>query len=235
MRGKPFPVILAAPSGVGKTTVARLLRDRRHDVVFSISATTRDPRPGELDGRDYWFVSRERFEEMRDAGEMVEWAEVHGKLYGTPRRNLEAAVTAGNHLLLDIDVQGAAQIRVAVPDAILVYLLPPSGEVLAARLLARGSESPDAWRYRMENALGELEAAERFDYVITNDELGATVSALECILEAESHRSVRRELLASEVERIAVEIRAHLGTGPGQGEEGGTASASADGTYKEST
>lgn len=210
---RTFPVILAAPSGGGKTTVARLLRERRDDVAFSISATTRAPRHYEKDGRDYWFVSGEEFRRMADSGELVEWAEVHGNLYGTPRRNLEEAADRGIYLLLDIDVQGARQVRERVPEAVLVFILPPSGDTLAERLLGRGSEDEAARRRRLANARGELAEAREFDYVVLNDDLEATVDAIEEILAAESRRVSRIPVLDGEIERLDAEIRRCLGHG----------------------
>jgi guanylate kinase len=215
LSGRTFPVILSAPSGGGKTSVARLLRERRGDIVFSISATTRPPRRYERDGRDYWFVSPEEFRRMADAGELVESAEVHGNLYGTPRRNLDEAVARGEYLLLDIDVQGARQIREEVPEAVHVFILPPSGEALVERLLRRGSEDDAVRRRRLASAREEMAAAAEFDYVVVNDDLEATVSAVDGILEAESRRAARLPGLAAAVRRLDGEIDRCLGSGDG--------------------
>ncbi len=210
LRTRTFPVILSAPSGAGKTTIARALRERRPDVVFSVSATTRPPRGYERDGRDYHFVPEEEFLRMLDAGELVEHARVHGNWYGTPLRNLEEAVARDEFLLLDIDVQGARQIRSKFPGAVHVFVLPPSGVALAERLLGRGSESVEARARRMDAALEEVHQAAEFDYVVVNDDLQAAVAAVEGILAAESRRVSRIADLHEEMDRICGEIRAHL-------------------------
>ncbi len=172
------PVVLAAPSGTGKTTIARKLVEDEADFVFSVSATTRAPRGGERDGVDYDFLDREAFEAMVARGELVEWAEVHGRLYGTPRRNVDRAARDGRHVVLDIDVQGAAQIRERVPDALLVFVLPPSVEALVERLGGRGTEAPAELVRRLETALDELAHVPEFDHVVVNDELDRTVDLI---------------------------------------------------------
>jgi len=186
-----FPIVLAGPSGGGKTTVRSALLQRRTDLRFSVSATTRPPRAGEVEGTDYQFVDRPAFEALIEGGDFLEWAEVHGQLYGTPRANLHRAWDEGTHLLLDIDVQGARQLRAAQPDALAVFLLPPDYERLADRLRGRGSEDAGAFRRRMQTALSELSEVERFDYAVVNDRLDDTVRAVEAIIEAESHRVKR--------------------------------------------
>lgn len=203
---RTFPVILSAPSGGGKTTIARMLGARRGDIAFSVSATTRAPRHYEAEGRDYWFVAEDEFLRMVVEGELVEWARVHGNLYGTPRANLDRAVAEGKYLVLDIDIQGARQVRKRVPEAVLVFILPPSGSVLADRLLGRGSEDREALRRRLSNAGEEIEAAAEFDYVVTNQDLEATVDAVEAILAAESRRASRLPGLADEVRRLRAEV-----------------------------
>jgi guanylate kinase len=173
--GRP-PVVLSAPSGAGKTTIGRALVEREGDFAFSVSATTRAPRGRERDGVDYWFVTPERFREMVGAGELAEWAEVHGNLYGTPVRSLVEASREGRHVVLDIDVQGARQIRQAVPQALLLFIFPPSAQALLARLAGRGTEGEQAVRRRLTTALGELQAAELFDHFVLNDDLERAIA-----------------------------------------------------------
>ncbi len=207
--GRAFPVVLAAPSGTGKTTIARALVADSRDFVFSVSATTRPPRAGEREGRDYQFVARDAFEGMLERGELVEWAEVHGHLYGTPRHNLEAAASRGQHVVLDIDVQGARQIREAVPEAVLVFIFPPSLDALLARLGKRGTEAPEEVARRLRNARPELERAGDFDYVVVNDDLDDAVSVVRSIVRAEAHRPIRALDLGSDVSRLQEEV-AHV-------------------------
>ena len=193
----PLLLVLAGPSGGGKTTVCRRIVAKRQGAGFAVSATTRPPRPGERDGVDYRFVTREEFEHLLDGDGLLEWAEVHGELYGTPRETLGQRTDPMDCLLLDIDVQGARQVRERAPGAVLVFLLPPSAEEMLARLRRRGSEDEARLARRMRTALTELEAAPEFDYVVVNEVLDATVRTVESILEAELHRAsrTRNELL----------------------------------------
>jgi guanylate kinase len=204
------PLVLSAPSGAGKTTIARRLRERRGDVVFSVSATTRPPREGERDGRDYHFVSREEFRRMIDAGELIEWAEVHGSLYGTPLANVRAARARGEFLLLDIDVQGARQIRDRVPEAVRIFIVPPSGETLIGRLVGRGSEDAERVRRRLGNALEEIGAAAEFDHVVVNDDLEAAVDDVEAVLEGRAAELRPHPPLDRLVGELTERIRRHL-------------------------
>ena len=213
LRGEVFPVIFAAPSGAGKTSIARALRDRRDDVEFSVSATTRPPRPREAHGVDYFFHSEEEFRRMIDAGELLEWAMVHGNLYGTPRRNLEQAASRGRHLILDIDVQGSRLVRSQVPEAVAIFVLPPSGAELARRLIGRRSETDDAQRRRLAAARDELLAAREFDYVVVNDDLTGVVERVGSILAAERQRISRIEGLTAYVDRLVAEVDEHLARG----------------------
>lgn len=188
---KNFAVAICAPSGVGKTTVARALVEQSPDLAFSVSATTRSARPGERPGVDYHFVARSEFESMIEQGLLLEWAEVHGELYGTPEANLEAAERDGEQLILDIDVQGAAQMVAARPDTVTIFLLPPSFGVLMERLRGRGSEDASRLRRRMETARSELEAMSAFQYMVVNDRLEEAVGRIRSIIVAEGQKSSR--------------------------------------------
>ncbi|HEU4885357.1 MAG TPA: guanylate kinase [Longimicrobium sp.] len=201
-----FPLVLSAPSGAGKTTIARRLRDRRGDVVFSISATTREPRPGERDGVDYHFVSEDEFRRMIDAGELIEWAQVHGAFYGTLLSQVRDAQAREQFLLLDIDVQGARQIRAAVPEAVLVFVMPPSGAALVERLVGRGSEDDAKVQHRLRNALAEIDTASEFDHVVVNDDLDAAVQDVNAVLGG------RTDTLRPHppLERLTGEVRAEI-------------------------
>ncbi len=187
---KPFPVIISSPSGVGKTTIARMLLARRADLGYSVSCTTRQPRPGEVDGRDYFFLTPEEFVLARQRGEFAESAEVHGRMYGTLRREVDRVLGEGRYVIMDIDVQGAAQFSRVYPDAVLVFLLPPSAATLVERLRNRKSETPDALALRLRNAVEELESADQYHYLIVNDDLERAVRYVSSVIDAET---VRRE------------------------------------------
>jgi guanylate kinase len=205
-----FPLVLSAPSGAGKTTIAHRLRARRSDVVFSISATTRAPRDGERDGVDYHFVAEDAFRRMIDAGELIEWAQVHGSYYGTPLANVRDAQARGQFLLLDIDVQGARQIRDKVPEAVHVFILPPSGQVLVERLVGRGSEDDARVQRRLGNALAEIRTAGEFDHVVVNDDLDEAVAEVEAVLEGRRGADRPHPPLEAMIADIAAEIERHL-------------------------
>jgi guanylate kinase len=210
LRFRTFPVIFAAPSGAGKTTIAQRLMEERGDLRFSVSMTTRPPRDYEREGTHYFFVSEPEFRRRVAAGELLEWAEVHGNLYGTPRRNLDEAVAEDRYLILDIDIQGARQVRRTVEAAVSIFVLPPSGGELAGRLIGRGSEDPVVQRRRLANALAEIRAASEFDYVIVNDSLDGAVRQVDTILRAESARTTRALDLPGELAVLDREIRQRL-------------------------
>jgi guanylate kinase len=206
-RARGFALVLAGPSGAGKTTIARELISRfPGDFVFSVSATTRAPRPLEQNGTDYDFVSPEEFERLIDSQELIEWATVHGNLYGTPRRNVESAIEEGRVVVLDIDVQGARQIRRRFEDAVLVFVLPPSPEVFWNRLTARGTEGPEELRGRILTASEELEQGLGFDYLVVNDDLVDTTHRVRTIVEAETYRAARAGGVAGTIRNLKAEI-----------------------------
>lgn len=215
LSAEPFPVVLAGPSGSGKTTIGRKLVNLRTDVRFSISATTRAARPGEADGEDYHFMDRSEFERLRDEGGFLEWAEVHGALYGTPRSNLGESREAGEKLLLDIDVQGARSVRSRVEETVCIFVVPPSGDEILRRLRGRGTEDEERLRRRLRSAENELAAMGEFDYVVVNDRLREAVSRVEAIVDAESSRIER---LGESVQLAAEEFVEEIHRAAGSGE-----------------
>lgn len=169
---QPQVTVLAGPTAVGKGTVSTYIRDNYPDVWLSVSATTRAPRPGEQDGVHYYFIDRDEFERLADAGRMLEWAVVHGKnCYGTIRDKVQEAAEAGKHVLLEIDLQGARQVKASMPEARFVFLAPPSWDELVRRLIGRGTESPEEQQRRLETAKLELAAESEFDVTIVNDDV----------------------------------------------------------------
>jgi guanylate kinase len=184
---KPVVVVLAAPSGGGKTTIARALVARWPERYgFSVSATTRPPRPGERNGEDYFFLSNDEFRRRQAAGEFLEWAEYAGELYGTLKAEVDRLLAAGRHVLLDIEVQGARQVRKRYPPPAsrAVFILPPSAAELLRRLEGRRTESPSEMAKRLETAIRELRQAEAFDHVVVNDDLDTAVATVHKLVEA---------------------------------------------------
>jgi guanylate kinase len=180
--------IVSGPSGAGKTSICTPALEEFEDVRPSVSITTREPRRDEVEGKDYCFVDDARFDRMIADDEFVEWAEVHGSRYGTSRRSIEDALAAGRDLLLDIDVQGARQVKAVYPDCVAVFLLPPSRDRLEARLKSRGTESLDALALRLNAACEEIAAFVDYDYVIVNEDLDVAVKQFISILRGERQR-----------------------------------------------
>jgi guanylate kinase len=186
-------LVLSSPSGAGKTTLSRALLDGDGGIQLSISVTTRKPRPGEIDGKDYIFVSGEDFERMRDAGDLLEWAQVFGNAYGTPRAPVENAIARGEDVLFDIDWQGAQQLAEKMAgDLVRVFILPPSGSVLESRLKGRAQDPPEVVAKRMAEASAEISHWAEYDYVIVNADLDTSIAGLKSILAAERLKRERQ-------------------------------------------
>lgn len=198
---EPLLLILSSPSGAGKTTLTqRLLQEEGLGLTFSVSLTTRSPRPNEVDGQDYHFVDRETFGNRRDAGELAEWAEVHGNLYGTSTAEIDRAREAGARaLLFDVDYQGARQIKAKLPQAVGVFILPPSMAELRRRLEGRGTETEASVRRRFAQAQVEIEHYPFFDYLVLNEDLQRALAELKGIIHAEL---CRRPRLAERAEAL---------------------------------
>jgi guanylate kinase len=203
---RPFPLVLAAPSGSGKTSLARALVDRREDVVFSLSATTRPPRPGERHDEDYRFVDDAGFDRLVESGELLEWAYVHGRRYGTLRSGVEEALARDRTVVLDIDVQGARRLRETLPSAVHVFILPPSVDEMLRRLRERGSESDAEVATRLRTARAELDAVVAFDHVIVNDDFEQAVRDIEAVLEAGRTGADLDPDVGSLIERLRADI-----------------------------
>jgi guanylate kinase len=196
-------LVLSSPSGAGKSTIARLLLELDRELDLSISVTTRARRPSEVDGVHYHFIDAERFAAMRERGELLEWAEVHGNLYATPRKPVENTLARGRDMLFDIDWQGTQQLAKAMPDDVArVFLLPPSMDELKARLERRAEDRDDVIARRLANARTEIEHWREYDYVIVNEDLQRTLSAVRAILAAERLRRTRQNSLDAFVENL---------------------------------
>jgi guanylate kinase len=183
-------IILSGPSGVGKTTLRKQLQKTMPALHFSVSWTTRPPRLGEKLGQDYRFVSLPRFEKKRTDGAFLEWAKVHEAYYGTPLLPIQQWLRKGEDVLLDIDIQGARTVKKKIPQAIAIFILPPSGQTLRKRLLDRQTDSPSTIRIRLKNAENELQAVKDFDYAVVNQELASAVESLKTIIKAARFRVI---------------------------------------------
>lgn len=198
----PFLLVLSSPSGAGKTTITKALLAARDDLGFSISATTRPPRSGEVDGVDYHFLTPGEFERRRAAGAFLEWAEYGGQRYGTLVSEVERVLAQGRHVILDIEVQGARQLRERRPDVVSIFLLPPSVDELVARLGGRGTDQPAGLEQRLRRAVDELGEAHHYDYLVVNDDRTQAVAEVAAIIDAESRRTRRQQASLERVQAL---------------------------------
>jgi guanylate kinase len=205
---KPFLLVLSSPSGGGKTTIAKNLLQARDDLGYSVSATTRAKREGERDGVDYHFLTRDEFRRRVEAGEFLEWATYAGNQYGTLRSEIDRIFARGRTAVLDVEIEGARQIRATFPNSLHVFVLPPSAEVLVGRLAGRKTEAPAVIRERIARAADELAAVAEYDYAIVNEDLVLAVAQVAAILDAEARRVERQEALSPFIERLRRDVLA---------------------------
>ncbi len=185
-------IVVSGPAGVGKGTVVSLVREREKDVIFSVSATSRSPRPGEIDGRNYFFVTRERFEEMIQGNELLEWVDYCGNYYGTPKAYVESELEKGRIVLLEIDVEGANNIKKQYPQCILVFIMPPSLEELRRRITKRGTETPEVIENRLKRAENEMRYSESYDHIIMNDTVEEAADRFLKIIRKERRKNAKQ-------------------------------------------
>ncbi|MEZ5849251.1 MAG: guanylate kinase [Hyphomicrobiaceae bacterium] len=202
-------LVLSSPSGAGKTTLSRRLLGEDAQLTMSVSVTTRDPRPGEIDGRDYWFRDVAGFEKMRDAGDLLEWAKVHGNFYGTPAGPVMAELDRGRDVLFDIDWQGAQQLAAkAGSDVVRIFILPPSADTLRRRLETRAQDKPEVVARRLAGAAEEITHWDEYDYVLVNEDVDRCMDDLRAVLAAERLKRTRREGLKPLVETLLARLPA---------------------------
>jgi len=194
--------VISAPSGGGKSTVLRALLPATEGLKYSVSVTSRPPRDGEREGVDYYFVSTEEFQSLIDHKEFYEWAKVHGNYYGTRKSVVESLVSQGYDVALDLDVQGACQIKGMKPDSVTIFLLPPSTETLEKRLRGRETDDEEVVRLRMHNAVNEIAQCGLFDYLVVNENLDRTIAAIGHIIDAERQRGSRQRLVVENEPRL---------------------------------
>ena len=205
---KPFLLVLSSPSGGGKTTIAKSLLRARDDLGYSVSATTRPMREGEREGVDYHFLTRDEFRRRVDAGEFLEWATYAGNQYGTLRSEIDRIFARGRTAVLDVEIEGARQIRATFSNSLHVFVLPPSAEVLVGRLAGRNTEAAEVIRERIARAADELAAVAEYDYAIVNEDLVVAVAQVAAILDAEGRRVTRQEGLSRFIERLRRDVLA---------------------------
>jgi guanylate kinase len=207
-----FPIILSAPSGGGKTTIAKALLARREDLGYSVSCTTRSPREGEIPGKDYYFLTRSEFLAKREQGDFAESAEVHGNLYGTLRSEVLRVLGTGQHVLMDIDVQGASQFTKVFPQSVTIFILPPAADVLLERLRMRQTESSQQLADRLQSALQELQSVDEYEYVVVNDNLEQAIQRICSIVDAEVSSRERVVGLRTQVALLIEQLEREIET-----------------------
>ncbi|MCU6795258.1 MULTISPECIES: guanylate kinase [Paenibacillus] len=201
---KGILIVLSGPSGVGKGTVCKALRGCAPDLVYSVSATTRVPREGEVDGVNYFFKTREQFKKLIDTDQILEWAEYVGNYYGTPRQFVEETLNSGKDIILEIEVQGALQVKQKFPQGVFIFLLPPSLDELESRIVGRGTESEESIRSRMSVAMDEFRLMDYYDYAIVNDKVENACSRIQSIIVAEH---CRKDRVFSKIKQWMVEVK----------------------------
>ncbi|ADZ70824.1 guanylate kinase [Polymorphum gilvum] len=205
-------LVLSSPSGAGKSTIARLLLEKEDTIELSISVTTRPRRSSEIDGVHYHFVSPERFDQMRERGELLEWAEVHGNFYATPRDPVETALKAGRDVLFDIDIQGTFQLYERMrEDVVSVFILPPSIAEMKSRLHRRAEDTEEVILRRLKTAVGEMRHWAEYDYVVVNDDLGRAYEGVRAILRAERLKQSRSPAIGGFIDGMLADLRQELG------------------------
>ena len=199
MKPQGVLLVLSGPSGAGKGTICEQLLNKRKNLAYSVSATTRAPRKGEVDGRDYFFVIIEKFKEMIVNNELLEHAEIYGNYYGTPRSYVMSILDEGRDVVLEIDPQGALQVKESFPDAVFVFVVPPSLDELSKRIYKRGTDSEEVIKRRLSAATSELAYASKYDYSVVNDEVEKATNKVSNILDAERNRAVRTFFIVNEI------------------------------------
>lgn len=199
MKPQGVLLVLSGPSGAGKGTICQKLREKRSDLSYSVSATTRAPRKGEIDGKDYFFLTVDRFKEMIANDEMLEYAEIYGNFYGTPRSYVMSILDQGKDVVLEIDPQGALQIKQRFPDAVFVFIVHPSLDELTKRIYKRGTDSEEVIKRRLSAATSELAYASKYDYIIVNDEVEKASKKVSNIIDAERNRAVRTFFIVNKI------------------------------------